>query len=169
MRPVTCAPALAANWAGARSCSAVGVRRLRRTVHPVVRRLRVDAECRRRRTARADPGWTRECRCSGWAATPGRAGRRSSRSGRGRRDLAGPLSRPLALGIHRLTAWGILGESLTVVPAPSRRSAARRRGEDPVVRIAMAATAASPRHGVAPVLRTTAMVRDSRRADRRRP
>lgn len=80
---------------------------------------------------------------------------------RGRRDLAGPLSRALALGIHRLTAWGILGESLTVVPAPSRRSAARRRGGDPVVRIAMAATAASPRHGVAPVLRTTAMVRDS--------
>lgn len=79
----------------------------------------------------------------------------------GRRDLAGPLSRALALGIHRLTTWGILGESLTVVPAPSRRLAARRRGGDPVLRIASRATAASPRHRVAPVLRTAALVRDS--------
>jgi predicted amidophosphoribosyltransferase len=79
----------------------------------------------------------------------------------GRRDLAGPLSRALALGIHRLTAWGVLGEPLTVVPAPSRRSAARRRGGDPVLRIAAGATAASPRHAVAAVLRTTAGVRDS--------
>jgi len=79
----------------------------------------------------------------------------------GRRDLAAPLSRALALGIHRLTIWGILGEPLTVVPAPSRRSAARRRGGDPVLRVAMSATAASPRLAVAPVLRTAAGVRDS--------
>ena len=79
----------------------------------------------------------------------------------GRRDLAAPMSRALALGIHRLTAWGILGGPLTVVPAPSRRSAARRRGGDPVLRIARGATAASPSHSVAPVLRTTALVRDS--------
>lgn len=79
----------------------------------------------------------------------------------GRRDLVGPLSRALALGIHRLTTWGILGEAITVVPAPSRRSAARRRGGDPVLRIAARATAGSPRHGVAPVLRTAALVRDS--------
>jgi predicted amidophosphoribosyltransferase len=79
----------------------------------------------------------------------------------GRRDLAAPLSRALALGIHRLTTWGILGEALTVIPAPTRRSAARRRGGDPVLRIAAGATAASPRHAVAPVLRTTALVRDS--------
>jgi len=79
----------------------------------------------------------------------------------GRRDLAAPLSRALALGIHRLSTWGILGEPLTVVPAPTRRSAARRRGGDPVLRIAAGATAASPRHTVAPVLRTTALVRDS--------
>lgn len=79
----------------------------------------------------------------------------------GRRDLAGPLARALALGIHRLTAWGILGEPLTVVPAPSRRSAARRRGGDPVLRVARRATAANPDHGVAPVLHTTAGVRDS--------
>ena len=79
----------------------------------------------------------------------------------GRRDLAGPLSRVLAMGIHRLTRWGVLGEPLTVVPAPSRRSAARRRGGDPVRRVATLAVCASPRHGVAPVLRTTALVRDS--------
>ncbi len=79
----------------------------------------------------------------------------------GRRDLTGPLSRALALGIHRLTTWGILGEQVTVVPAPTRRSAARRRGGDPVRRIAERATAASSCLDVAAVLRTTAGVRDS--------
>ena len=79
----------------------------------------------------------------------------------GRRDLTGPLSRALALGIHRLTTWGILGEEVTVVPAPTRRSAARRRGGDPVRRIAEDATAANSRLDVAAVLRTTAGVRDS--------
>ena len=56
----------------------------------------------------------------------------------GRRDLAAPLS---------------------VVPAPTRRSAARRRGGDPVTRIATAA--AGPAVTVAPVLRTAGGVRDS--------
>lgn len=79
----------------------------------------------------------------------------------GRRDLVGPLSRALALGIHRLTTWGILGEPLTVVPAPTRRSAARRRGGDPTRRIAEAAVTASPGHGVVAVLRTSGLVRDS--------
>jgi predicted amidophosphoribosyltransferase len=79
----------------------------------------------------------------------------------GRRDLVEPLSRALALGIHRLTAWGVLGEPLTVVPAPTRRAAARRRGGDPVARIAAAATAASPHHGVVAALRTGGLVRDS--------
>ena len=72
----------------------------------------------------------------------------------GRRDLVGPLSRALAVGIHRLTTWGILDHQLTVVPAPTRRAAARRRGGDPVARIAAAAIAASPHHGLATVLRT---------------
>lgn len=79
----------------------------------------------------------------------------------GRRDLVGPLSRPLALGIHRLTAWGLIGEQLTVVPAPTRWAAARRRGGDPMARIAAAATAASPHCSVAAVLRTGGLVRDS--------
>ena len=46
-----------------------------------------------------------------------------------------------------------------MVPAPTRRSAARRRGGDPVTRIA--AAAAGPAATVAPVLRTTGFVRDS--------
>lgn len=79
----------------------------------------------------------------------------------GRGDLVGPLSRALALGVHRLTTWGILGQPLTVIPAPTRRAAARRRGGDPVARIAAAATAASPHHDVAVVLRTGGLVRDS--------
>ncbi len=79
----------------------------------------------------------------------------------GRRDLVGPLSRALALGIHRLSTWGIVGEPLTVVPAPTRRRAARGRGGDPVARIAAAATAAHPHLGVATVLRTGGLVRDS--------
>lgn len=50
---------------------------------------------------------------------------------RGRRDLTGPLSRALGLGIGRLLDWGVLQTPLTAVPAPTRRSAARRRGGDP--------------------------------------
>lgn len=80
---------------------------------------------------------------------------------RGRRDLTGPLSRALGLGIGRLLDWGVLRAPVTVVPAPTRRSAARRRGGDPVARIAAAAVAGRPDITVAPVLRTTGLVRDS--------
>ncbi|MCH9722940.1 MAG: ComF family protein [Actinomycetia bacterium] len=79
----------------------------------------------------------------------------------GRRDLTGPVARAVALGIHQLTRWGIVGLPLTVVPAPTRRLAARRRGGDPVARVATAATAAHPGITVANVLHTTALVRDS--------
>jgi len=79
----------------------------------------------------------------------------------GRRDLVVPLARCLAIGIHRLTTWGIIGVPLTVVPAPTRRSAARRRGGDPVTRIAAAATAARPDMAVVEALRTRGPVRDS--------
>ena len=79
----------------------------------------------------------------------------------GRRDLVAPLARALALGIHQLIGWGIVGVPLVVVPAPTRRIAARKRGGDPVTRIAIAATARGPGLRVVPALRTAALVRDS--------
>lgn len=79
----------------------------------------------------------------------------------GRADLVEPLSRALAIGVHRLLSWGIVPAPLTVVPAPTRRSAARRRGGDPVARIARAAVALHPDITVAPALRLKALTRDS--------
>ena len=55
---------------------------------------------------------------------------------RGRTDLLTPLSRSLAVGIHRLLQWGLLDVPLTIVPAPTRGWSARQRGGDPVTRIA---------------------------------
>lgn len=80
---------------------------------------------------------------------------------RGRRDLVAPLARALAGGLHQLVGWGVVDLPLTVVPAPTRRLAARRRGGDPVARIAAAATAAEPGIAMLPALRTAALVRDS--------
>lgn len=80
---------------------------------------------------------------------------------RGRNDLSAPLAHALAAGIHRLLTWGILGTPLTVVPAPTRRLAARRRGGDPVTRLASRATNGHPGIAVAPVLRYRIGVRDS--------
>jgi predicted amidophosphoribosyltransferase len=80
---------------------------------------------------------------------------------RGRGDLVEPLARVLAVGVHRLLSWGIVPTPLTVVPAPTRRSAARRRGGDPVARLARAAVARHPDITVAPALRLKAMTRDS--------
>jgi predicted amidophosphoribosyltransferase len=79
----------------------------------------------------------------------------------GRGDLVGPLAQALAIGIHRLLAWGIVGTPLTIVPAPTRRAAARRRGGDPVARLARAAVARHPDITVAPALRMRALARDS--------
>ncbi|HTY28156.1 MAG TPA: ComF family protein, partial [Mycobacterium sp.] len=79
----------------------------------------------------------------------------------GRRDLVVPLARAMALGVHRLSRWGILGTPLTVVPAPTRASAARRRGGDPVTRVVAAATREHPAVTVVAALRTRALVRDS--------
>jgi predicted amidophosphoribosyltransferase len=50
---------------------------------------------------------------------------------------------------------------LTIVPAPTRRSAARRRGGDPVTRMARLAVAGHPEIAVVPALRMRALVRDS--------
>jgi predicted amidophosphoribosyltransferase len=79
----------------------------------------------------------------------------------GRGDLVGPLARALAIGVHRLLEWGIVETPLAIVPAPTRRSAARRRGGDPVARLARTAVAGHPDITVAPVLRMRALVRDS--------
>jgi len=80
---------------------------------------------------------------------------------RGRGDLVVPLARALAVGVHRLLTWGMVETPLTIVPAPTRRSAARRRGGDPVTRLARAAVAGHPGVVVVPALRLGALARDS--------
>lgn len=79
----------------------------------------------------------------------------------GRRDLAPPLARAVAVGIHHLIGWGILDSPLTVVPAPTRASAARRRGGDPVTRLVTQASRHHPGITVVKALRTRAFARDS--------
>jgi predicted amidophosphoribosyltransferase len=79
----------------------------------------------------------------------------------GRDDLVAPLARALAVGVHRLLTWGIVETPLTIVPAPTRRSAARKRGGDPVARLARAAVAGHPDVAVVPALRLKALTRDS--------
>src|SRR3984893_18045531 len=80
---------------------------------------------------------------------------------RGRNDLTAPLARAVALGVHRLLVWGLLDVPLTIVPAPTRSWAARRRGGDPVTRIAMLAPTAPPNIAVVGALRMRALARDS--------
>jgi predicted amidophosphoribosyltransferase len=80
---------------------------------------------------------------------------------RGRSDLITPLAHTLALGVHRLLTWGLLDVPLTIVPAPTRSWAARRRGGDPVNRIATLATVRHPGITVVRALRLKALARDS--------
>jgi predicted amidophosphoribosyltransferase len=80
---------------------------------------------------------------------------------RGRADLITPLAQALALGLHRLLGWGLLDVPLTIVPAPTRSWAARRRGGDPVTRIAALATAGHSQIIVVRALRMKALARDS--------
>lgn len=80
---------------------------------------------------------------------------------RGRIDLIPMLAHAMALGVHRLLEWGLLDVPLTIVPAPTRSWAARRRGGDPVTRIATLATAGHPHITVVRALRMTALARDS--------
>jgi predicted amidophosphoribosyltransferase len=80
---------------------------------------------------------------------------------RGRTDLITPLAQALALGVHRLLRWGLVDVPLTIVPAPTRSAAARRRGGDPVTRVARLATADHPQITVVRALRMTALARDS--------
>ena len=86
---------------------------------------------------------------------------------RGRGDLVAPLARALAVGVHRLLAWGMVETPLTIVPAPTRRSAARRRGGDPITKVArlarlsLAAAPGDPDISVVQALRMKALARDS--------
>lgn len=80
---------------------------------------------------------------------------------RGRGDLVAPLACALAVGVHRLLMWGMVETPLTIVPAPTRRTAARRRGGDPVARIARTAVAGYPEISVVRALRMRALTRDS--------
>jgi predicted amidophosphoribosyltransferase len=80
---------------------------------------------------------------------------------RGRTDLLAPLSRSLAVGVHRLLQWGLLDVPLTIVPAPTRSWSARQRGGDPVTRLATLATADHPGITVVRALRMKAWARDS--------
>jgi predicted amidophosphoribosyltransferase len=82
---------------------------------------------------------------------------------RGRADLIPPLSAALATGLTHLSAWGIVDTPLTLVPAPTRRSAARRRGGDPVTRMARATQRSGERSDttVVAALRMRAFTRDS--------
>lgn len=78
---------------------------------------------------------------------------------RGRGDLAVPLGRALAHGLLRLRGWGEFddGAPLILVPAPTTRWAARRRGGDVVTAVCRAAAeTAGPVYPttVAPVLRS---------------
>lgn len=79
----------------------------------------------------------------------------------GRHDLIAPLATALRTGLLHLLTWGIVDVPLTVVPAPTRRWAARRRGGDPVTRLAQAASAGLPGLTVVTALRTRALVADS--------
>jgi predicted amidophosphoribosyltransferase len=79
----------------------------------------------------------------------------------GRADLITPLAGALHFGLMNLLTWGVIDTPLCVVPAPTRRSAARRRGGDPVTRMALAATGGFPAITVTQALRMRAFVRDS--------
>jgi predicted amidophosphoribosyltransferase len=78
-----------------------------------------------------------------------------------RADLIAPLAVALHAGLERMLMWGVVDTPLTVVPAPTRRSAARRRGGDPVTRMARAATTGLDGVHVIQALRLRALVRDS--------
>jgi predicted amidophosphoribosyltransferase len=79
----------------------------------------------------------------------------------GRADLIAPLALALHSGLERLLTWGVIATPLTLVPAPTRRYAARRRGGDPVTRMARVATVGLDGVDVVQALRLRGLVRDS--------
>ena len=84
---------------------------------------------------------------------------------RDRRDLPTHLGVALGRGVARLMVMHVLVEPCWLVPAPSRRAAARSRGGDPVTSMARAAARQLAgdgwRAGVAPCLVTGGAARDS--------
>ncbi|MXP20579.1 ComF family protein [Gordonia sp. HNM0687] len=88
----------------------------------------------------------------------------------GRRDLVGALGDALASGLLTLADWGEIPDhhTLTLIPAPTRASSARRRGGDPVTAIARATAARlGPRVQVADLLVTASRAADSAGLDAR--
>lgn len=79
----------------------------------------------------------------------------------GRTDLLPALAGALRAGLVHLLTWGLVDTPVTVVPAPTRRWSARRRGGDPVTRMVRTAAADLPGVAVLPALRTRAFVADS--------
>lgn len=84
---------------------------------------------------------------------------------RGRRDLPPLLGAALGAGLAALQDAGALPRDLWLVPAPTRRAAARARGGDPVTAMARAAAATLAAYrrsaGVAPCLFLARRARDS--------
>lgn len=79
----------------------------------------------------------------------------------GRTDLLRPLAGALRAGLLHLLTWGLVDTPLTVIPAPTRRWSARRRGGDPVTRMARTAVADLPGVTIVPAVRTRAFAADS--------
>ncbi len=83
----------------------------------------------------------------------------------GRRDLALPLGAALAAGLLRLLRVAVVVAPLWLVPAPTRSAAARRRGGDPITRMARVAAqqlvGSRTVAGVAPCLYSLGRTRDS--------
>ena len=80
---------------------------------------------------------------------------------RGRTDLLDPLGDALQVALEHLLTWGVLDPPLALVPAPTRRSSARRRGGDPVTGLARRAAAGLPGLTVTPAQRLKTFTRDS--------
>ncbi len=84
---------------------------------------------------------------------------------RGRSDLPPLLGRAVGVALLRMRRIALLPEEIWIVPAPSRRAAARSRGGDPVTAMAMAAARTLAEGGsvggVAPCLYTQGRARDS--------
>ncbi|MFI9509406.1 ComF family protein [Nocardia sp. NPDC052566] len=104
---------------------------------------------------RADPGVP--CWALGPYAGPGRRAVLAAKE-RGRRDLAAPLGLALAGGLTRLRAKD---RPLVLIPAPSRRASARRRGGDPVLCATRAASGWLSDSQMVPMLRMWWGVQDS--------